>query len=236
MKMCVDFRAFLLSWRQLFQRRCHWTGWWWLPCLVYPVSHHWRSSEMQEEMKRWEGTSMYFSLPLTPSTRGPALFAVFTSFPCSHWETLVRRHNDRKYWSQPSWFVRLAHSRIALQDLRCALWFGAKTRQPKSAQNHLAGQGVRYVFLTWRMNCNIWSVSGRFFPLFWTQFKERDWSLVIWCNFPRFPLVSWPMFSQASHGAAVLTTTLFELKCAGLHQNFQNPFAAYCPNIWMWVS
>lgn len=164
---------------------------------------------MQEE-KRWlEGTLIYFNLPLTPSTRGPASFTVFTSFLCFHWETLVRRHNVRKYWSQPSWFARLAHSRITLQDLCCALWFGAKTRQPKNAQNHLAGQGVSYVFWTWRMNCNIWSVSG--FSLFWTQFKERDLSLVIWCNFPRFPLVSWPMFSQASHGAAVLTTTLFEL-------------------------
>lgn len=62
---------------------------------------------------------------------------------------------------------------------------------------------------------------------FLNPIEEKDYGLVIWSNFPRFPLVSWPMFSQASHGPAVLTTTLFELKCAGFHQNLQNPFAAY---------
>lgn len=63
--------------------------------------------------------------------------------------------------------------------------------------------------------------------LFLTALKEKDHSLVSWSNFPRFPLVSSPMFSQASHGPTVLTTTLFELKCTGFHQNFQKPVAMY---------
>lgn len=143
LKMYMDYRSFLPSWRQLFQMHCHWTGWWWMPCLVFPVSHHLRSSGMQGEMKWLDSKRLniqytyiltYFNPPLTlvliwkPERLPYPLSSPHSCAPTERpwWEGTGK---DRRYCPQPSWFVRLAHSVIPLQDFCCALWFGTKTRQ-----------------------------------------------------------------------------------------------------------
>lgn len=62
---------------------------------------------------------------MTPSPvlepKAHSLFTVCPTFLWSCWETPMRRHKDRKCWSQSRWFVRFTLSGKPLQVVRCDL-------------------------------------------------------------------------------------------------------------------